>query len=252
MNTRLDAIENRLQKFIDSSLYLLPGRRPTRLIQDLVHALETTVVQQADGKLAAANIFSIQLHPEDAAIWQTNPGLLAALARVFEDSARDAGLLLPNPASLNLEVNPLQPPETFLITPSSRSPHVEATAALPLEDHPTELDTRPAASFLVFQNNQTFPLRLAVVNIGRRADNHLVLEDPRVSRLHAQLRAVNGKYILFDLNSTGGTFVNNLRISQQVLKAGDVISLAGYPLIYGEDTAPSGHSVEDTRAQPPA
>lgn len=252
MNTRLDAIETRLQKFIDSSLYLLPGRHPSRLIHSLVQALENTVVQQADGNLGAANVFSIQLHPEDALIWQTNPGLLSALARVLEDSARDAGLLLPNPVSLNLEVNPLRSPETFLITPSARSPHVEATAALPVEDQPVELDSRPTSSFLIFQNNQTFPLRLAVINIGRRADNHLVLEDPRVSRLHAQLRAMNGKYILFDLNSTGGTFVNNQRISQQVLNAGDVISLAGYPLIYGEDTAPSINSVEDTRAQPPS
>jgi pSer/pThr/pTyr-binding forkhead associated (FHA) protein len=42
--------------------------------------------------------------------------------------------------------------------------------------------------------------------------------------------------VLFDLNSTGGTYVNGQRIYQHALKAGDVISLSGVPVIYGEDT----------------
>jgi pSer/pThr/pTyr-binding forkhead associated (FHA) protein len=66
-------------------------------------------------------------------------------------------------------------------------------------------------------------------------DNHLILDDPRVSRAHAQLRAVQGHYVLFDLNATGGTYVNGQRITQYTLKPGDVISLAGVPIIYGED-----------------
>lgn len=250
MKLPLDEIETRLQKFVESSLYLLPDKRPTRLVRSLVQTLEHTVVQQADGNLVASNVFTIQLHPDDAFPWQADPGLLTALARVLEDAVRDAGLVLPNPISLHLEINPSQTPETFKIKASTRSPNLEATAALPVEDSlAPDLDPRPQSAFLIFQNNQTFPLRLVVINIGRRADNHLVLDDPRVSRLHAQLRAVNGKYILFDLNSTGGTFVNNVRISQQVLKAGDVISLAGYPLIYGEEAASPGTSIEDTRAQ---
>jgi len=64
-----------------------------------------------------------------------------------------------------------------------------------------------------------------------------VLSDPRVSRKHAQLRSSKGSYVIFDLNSTGGTYVNGKRITQQVLKPGDVISLAGVPIIYGEEIA---------------
>lgn len=75
----------------------------------------------------------------------------------------------------------------------------------------------------------------------------------RVSRTHAQLRAVHGHYVLFDLNSTGGTYVNGQRISQHALKAGDVISLSGVPLIYGEDTpadetAPGADTRDETNS----
>jgi pSer/pThr/pTyr-binding forkhead associated (FHA) protein len=69
-------------------------------------------------------------------------------------------------------------------------------------------------------------------------ENQLVIDDPRVSRNHAQLRAIKGRFALFDLNSTGGTFVNGQRTSQTVLYPGDVISLAGVALIFGQDNPP--------------
>jgi len=93
----------------------------------------------------------------------------------------------------------------------------------------------PGNAFLIIQGTKIFPLKQSVVNIGRRLDNHIVIDDPRVSRNHAQLRAVRGHYMLFDLNSTGGTFVNNERTTQSALYPGDVISLAGVMLIFGQD-----------------
>jgi pSer/pThr/pTyr-binding forkhead associated (FHA) protein len=51
----------------------------------------------------------------------------------------------------------------------------------------------------------------------------IVIDDPRVSRNHAQLRDT-GRFVLFDLNSTGGP-QNGQRTSQTVLYPGDVISL---------------------------
>jgi pSer/pThr/pTyr-binding forkhead associated (FHA) protein len=41
--------------------------------------------------------------------------------------------------------------------------------------------------------------------------------------------------VIFDLNSTSGTFINGIRIKQALLRAGDVISIANYRLVYGEE-----------------
>ena len=90
------------------------------------------------------------------------------------------------------------------------------------------------------------PLTEPVVNIGRRLENQLVIDDPRVSRNHAQLRAIKGRFVLFDLNATGGTFVNGQRTSQTVLYPGDVISLAGVALIFGQDNPPPRPDLGDT------
>lgn len=101
------------------------------------------------------------------------------------------------------------------------------------------------------EGTKVFPLTQSVINIGRRLDNHIVIDDPRVSRRHAQLRAIRGWYILFDLNSTGGTYVNGQRVTQSILYPGDVISLAGVPLIYGQDNPPPRHDLIDTKPLSP-
>jgi pSer/pThr/pTyr-binding forkhead associated (FHA) protein len=52
--------------------------------------------------------------------------------------------------------------------------------------------------------------------------------------------------VLFDLNSTGGSFVNGQRTNQSVLYPGDVISLAGVALIFGQDNPPAHPDRENT------
>ncbi len=101
-----------------------------------------------------------------------------------------------------------------------------------------ESENIPENAFLIIEGVKVHPLTEPVVNIGRRLENQLVIDDPRVSRNHAQLRAIKGRFVLFDLNSTGGTFVNGQRTSQTVLYPGDVISLAGVALIFGQDNPP--------------
>ncbi len=84
-------------------------------------------------------------------------------------------------------------------------------------------------------NSQVFPLEREIVNIGRKLDNHVVIQDSRISRTHAQLRMMNGQFVLLDLNSTGGTFVNEQRITKSVLYSGDTISLAGVQIKFVQD-----------------
>ena len=55
----------------------------------------------------------------------------------------------------------------------------------------------------------------ALVRIGRAADNDLVISQPRVSRYHAQLRRVESTWLVYDLDSTNGTFVDGQQLSAQ-------------------------------------
>jgi pSer/pThr/pTyr-binding forkhead associated (FHA) protein len=104
----------------------------------------------------------------------------------------------------------------------------------------------PEDAFVIVDGIKVIPLTSPLVRIGRRLENNLVLDDPRVSRTHAELRAINGRYVLFDLNSTGGTYVNGLKISQSVVYPGDVISLAGVNLVYGQKNPPPRPDLKET------
>ncbi len=70
-----------------------------------------------------------------------------------------------------------------------------------------------------------FTLEGDQLTIGRDSTNEIVINDAEVSRRHARLTFQGGKYVLEDLGSTNGTFVNGQRLSgPRVLKAGEVVS----------------------------
>jgi hypothetical protein len=121
---------------------------------------------------------------------------------------------------------------------------LEQTSPLQVEPGIAHLMLPPGA-FLVVDGVRVFALDRAMISIGRAPENDLVIADPRVSREHVQLRAINGRYVVFDLDSTGGTSLNGLPIRQHPLVPGDVITLAGVPLVYGEDSqAGADHTQE--------
>lgn len=63
------------------------------------------------------------------------------------------------------------------------------------------------------------------MTIGRDSTNEIVINDAEISRRHARLTFQGGKYVLEDLGSTNGTFVNGQRLAgPRVLKAGEVVS----------------------------
>jgi uncharacterized protein DUF4388/FHA domain-containing protein len=63
------------------------------------------------------------------------------------------------------------------------------------------------------------------VSIGRAEDVDLVLDDARVSRKHARIVEDQGRYLIEDLGSTNGIFVNAHRVQRAVLREGDRIQI---------------------------
>src|SRR5215510_8907098 len=73
---------------------------------------------------------------------------------------------------------------------------------------------------------KVFDMVKDVVTLGRDVNNDIVINDAEVSRNHARLTAQSGGYLIEDLASTNGTFVNGQRlISPKLLNAGDVVGL---------------------------
>lgn len=242
MNLR--EIEARLQNLIEVDLLkVLPGKR----VEDVIIQKLAAVIQQyRDIKEDLPDVFTLVMHPETAREWNDQK-LLTVVLHSLTTVAHEAGFKFTMAPSLNIKTDDRISIKDVEIIASHRIETMAETNATPLQTGSLEeAEKIPENAFLIVEGVKIYPLNLAVVNIGRRLDNQLVIDDPRVSRNHAQLRSIKGRFVVFDLNSTGGTFVNGQRTSQSVLYPGDVISLAGVALIFGQDNPPPRPDLKDT------
>lgn len=83
------------------------------------------------------------------------------------------------------------------------------------------------------EKGRTF-LRLSTpITIGREEDNHIVLNDERISRFHAKIQEDGGHVILTDLDSTNGTRINGHPVQMRVLQIGDLLLIGRSALLFG-------------------
>ena len=75
-----------------------------------------------------------------------------------------------------------------------------------------------------------------LITIGRAPDNTIVIDDPSVSSRHAQLELSGETYRLKDLESTNGTRVNGIPITETVLRFEDRIRFGGVEARFEPDT----------------
>jgi hypothetical protein len=241
MKNTLDQVEAKLQIIIESSISILPGKPwQIPLARRLVEAMRDNLQQEDNGTLLAPDLFIIHAHPQILDQWPNLETVLASLSAILLESAKDIDIHFITPPVIRVTPDPkISLDDIFITATGHNNQNGSTTAILPEEDKNIP-DDKPAPppmnAYLIVNGNEFFSLNKSVINIGRRHDNYLIINDPRVSRNHCQLRLVRNVYILFDLNSTGGTYVNNNRVMRQPLKGGDVISLAGVQLIYGEDS----------------
>jgi len=91
------------------------------------------------------------------------------------------------------------------------------------------------AKFVLMFNKQViqeFPLNKGSVTIGRNEENDITIENLAVSGFHARVDKTGRDYILTDLQSTNGTFVNDKKIFSHKLSHGDNIIIGKHTLLF--------------------
>ncbi len=95
-----------------------------------------------------------------------------------------------------------------------------------------------------------YPLEAPEVIIGRDASNGVSINDAEVSRKHAKLSLHGTAYVIQDLGSTNGTFVNGQRVTgSQVLNPGDTVSFGeNISLMYEATYDPNATVISSAQA----
>jgi pSer/pThr/pTyr-binding forkhead associated (FHA) protein len=103
---------------------------------------------------------------------------------------------------------------------------------------------------LVFKNKtlENYPLQKGYsLTIGRKRNNDVIIENLAVSSHHAKIDSVGDGFVLIDLQSKNGSFVNGKLGDSHWLKPGDIISIGKHTLVfsYSEDEEQQDDGTEE-------
>ena len=260
LSSLLARLEAHLQALIEGlSRRLFAPRRPD---DGMARCLEAAQQHAARPPLAP-DLYTLALPPEAAQALAADLARQDALRIGLEQAAARRGLtfaalpilrIVSDPAALQISV------QADFSSGGGETGTLEMVGKAASEEHldpaqgandPLPPTPAPGPAFLIVNGVQAFSLDRPLVTIGRDPASNLVLDDPRISRQHAQLRLVQGRYVIFDLDSTGGTFVNGQPVTQHPLAPGDVISLAGLPLVYGQEGELPTEPTQEIHLPPP-
>ena len=245
LEDKLGRLESRLQNIFEGSAErLFPTTTPPKkLAHSLIEAMKDGIQPGAKDGLFAPNQFIVQVDPEQAERWQTSPDFLDKLTTMLGETAAEEGIRFKSAPVIRIQPNPRLTADEIRVNIQFEEIELPQTTAMEIISD-EDFEGIPQDAFLIVDGVDVYPLTQPVINIGRRTDNQLVINDGKVSRVHAQLRVINGRYVIFDLDSSGGTFVNGARIHQSTLSAGDVISIAGVPVVFGQES-PGQNTTQD-------
>lgn len=206
----LERFERRLERLVEGTFAKAyrRGLQPVEIGRRLTREMDLQVTMGVRGTIAP-NVFRVVLSPEDVERFSSFADALSKeLAEAARDHAHqeDYGLLGPVEVEL-LEDSDYRAGVFLVETEVQAGPGGGVPAAIAL----------PGGEVIAIEESP--------IVVGRMPGCDVVLDDPNVSRRHAEFRREDGHIIVSDLGSTNGTLVNGEKMSERRLVDGDRITL---------------------------
>ncbi len=244
---RISDFEERLERLIEGGFARLfrGPLHPREVALQLARAIEDNTIAGASGREAAPTHYEIRFSTDDhVVLLAQTPDLDSQLAGEVVNYCQETGLLLLAPPEIVLIADPEVPTRSVRIEAKHIIHKHQTTQLMEPVDRPL---TSPAPDAqLIIDGQRTVPINREIFNIGRHPENDLVISDLRISRHHLQVRLRHGRFVLYDTQSRGGTYVNGQRVNEHILSPGDVIRIGGISLLYVEEETPKG-GLSDTQ-----
>lgn len=213
--------------------------QPAEIARRLERAMESQQTISVDRVLVPA-FYRAFLNPEDFRAFEPiQESLEREMANYLEDLARERGFSLLEHPFVDVAPDPAVPRRGIQVVAEmsgsptqANQPGIDRTQVI--QTGGRDAGRAAVTAQLVLDTPEgphAFPLNTTVMTVGRGLNNDLIVEDPRVSRQHAQLRFKSRRYFIGDMGSTNGTYVNGTQLTaDQVLHDGDTVSLGGLEL----------------------
>ena len=188
---------------------LKSGRLPVVLGRRLTRGMDAARSVDVSGTTIVPNEFTVWLSAADIERFASmSDRLESELCEAAREHARDERYRFVGPVKVTLTESERLRAGTFSI---------DAELA--------EGEGGIGAGSLILPTRQRVPLGEHALSIGRLPECNITLNDPNVSRHHAEIRPQGNGFVIVDLGSTNGVKVNGVRVSQQALADGDQITI---------------------------
>ena len=139
----------------------------------------------------------------------------------------------------------------FVFTPLSNTSLTTTKISLQTQDKEATRMTKVLGEDYFSDDSGPRRVRLQQkIRIGRSEESDWHIDDINVSRSHAEIvQNPSGGFEVVDLKSTNGTFLNGIRIKREILKTGDVISVAGFARRFTQDGLQILEGIDGTPVQ---
>lgn len=246
----MSRVERFIERLVERPSARLFGTRlqPIQILRRIERAMEAG--RDADGTRGLVpDRYVVRLHPDDLATLVPAEAVAGALASGALSFARARGYALRDRPRVTLQPEEaLRPGEVEVDAEASPVAEAAIAGGSAAPDSGTRVYEVPIvrAPEIVIEvrepnrSARRVPLTGAPIRIGRAPECELVLKDSRVSRRHARLHARDGVLVLTDLGSTNGTRVNDHRVTEVVLGAGDRILIGDTQLVVEAAPAEAG------------
>ncbi|MCH7586539.1 MAG: DUF3662 domain-containing protein [Chloroflexi bacterium] len=237
MRDPLLQLETKLKHWIEGSIekLLTPNISPATLARHLALAMEQGLQADGNGIQRAPDTYQVFLHPQTLeSLNSVAPELCEALSKGLNKIALGQGFRLAVVPQIKLLPDSSLSEREIIARAGHKTSPLDQTRGYRY-DQIENKSSMPPGAFLIVDGGKHIALTKPVINIGRRSDNQVVLNKPQVSRIHAQIRLKQGRFVLFDVGSKSGTYVDGIPVKQHILQPGDVITIVNIPLVYGEE-----------------
>ena len=126
---------------------------------------------------------------------------------------------------------PQSPKSSATMMEPPKAAHKSSSETFVAED-----TNEPVLAYMIVKSGSrsgtNFSLKKPVIKMGRDPGNDIMVDDKKSSREHAKLKLEDGKFTLYDLASSNGTYVNGTKITNQSLMDGDEVQIGDTVLVF--------------------
>ncbi len=220
----LDRFEQRVDRAVNGAFAkaFKSELQPVEVAAALQNEMDSRAAVVSRARTVVPNVYNVLVSQEDYdRLSVYDETLVAEFAVMIRDYAQQQQYSFLGSVTVSMQASPERPQGTVEISSEAKVDHDVAPASGPPAGSAPRLETRTG----------TFQLNRAVTLIGRGIDTDIKIDDPGVSRHHAEIR-VSSDVVLRDLGSTNGTYVNGMLVAEQPLRDGAVITIGSTNLTF--------------------